>query len=364
MSEFDGQPIDSKLFDAARSGDAATLGALLEHTPEKLGIRDQPYEHTLLHVAAFAGHLPIVDLLLRRGADVNAREAGDNTYPLHWAAAAGHLPVVQRLVDAGGDVIGSGDDHALEVIGWSCCWDGATDDAHREVASFLVSRGARHHIFSAIALNLADEVRRIVAANPFALSQQLSHNEDYQRPLHFAVKMNRPRMVELLLELGADPDARDGSGYPPAVYATDPKVDRPIMELLRSRGEMDLLSNVAVGDWDAAERVLRADPSAIEKSGALHVMAKRNDLAAMRWLLDHGADPNLLWNHWDARVTPLHLAVLGGHEEAARVLLEAGANPRIRDSKHDSDAIGWATFFTKTDLAKLLDSYRKGSRPA
>lgn len=357
---IEGLTIEGQLFNAARSGDLEKLTMLLDENPGKLSIRDKPYEHTLLHVAAFSGHAPIVDLLLRRGADVNAREVGDSTYPLHWAAAAGHLDVVRRLVDAGGDVVGSGDDHALEVIGWACCWNGADDDAHRKVADFLVSRGARHHIFSAIALDLADEVRRIVAADPTALARTLSHNEDYQRPLHFAVRMNRPRMVELLLELGADPVAKDGSGYPPAVYATDPSVDRAVMELIRSRGEMDLLSAVAVGDWSSADRVLRSDPDAIEKTGALHVMAKRNNLAAMKWLLDRGADPDLLWSHWDARVTPLHLAVLGGHEEAVRVLLEAGANPRIRDSKHDSDAIGWATFFRMKDLASLLESSEAG----
>ncbi len=104
-----------------------------------------------------------MDLLLTRGLDVNIREKGDNTYAMHWAAAAGHLHVVRRLADAGGDVIGDGDDHALEVIGWARCWGGCDDAAHRAVVDFLVSRGARHHIFSAIALNLADEVRGIVA---------------------------------------------------------------------------------------------------------------------------------------------------------------------------------------------------------
>ena len=102
-----------------------------------------------------------------------------------------------------------GDDHELEVIGWATCWDEADDDAHRAVARFLISRGARHHIFSAIALNLGDEVRRIVSADAAVLRRQMSHNENHQLPLHFAVRMNRPEMVELLLELGADPTIRD-----------------------------------------------------------------------------------------------------------------------------------------------------------
>ena len=162
-----------------------------------------------------------MELLLQRGLDVNTREKGDNTYAMHWAAAAGHLEVVRRLADAGGDVVGHGDDHELEVIGWATCWDGGDDDAHRAIADFLVSRGARHHIFSAIAMNLADEVRRIVAADASALARPMSRNESYQLPLHFAMRMNRPEMVALLLELGADPAAVDGSGMSAVVYAAD-----------------------------------------------------------------------------------------------------------------------------------------------
>src|SRR5438132_7474913 len=42
------------------------------------------------------------------------------------------------------------------------------------------SRGARHHIFSAIAMNLADEVRRIVAEDPSALNRRQSRNENHR----------------------------------------------------------------------------------------------------------------------------------------------------------------------------------------
>ena len=142
---------EDQLFDAARNGDVDTLAARLDQHPEKLHARNTPYEATLLHVSAASGHLDAVDLLLTRGLEVNVRESGDNTCAMHWAAAHGHLAVVERLADAGGDVAGHGDDHALEVIGWATCWD----PCQREVAHFLVSRGARHHMFSAVAVNLA-----------------------------------------------------------------------------------------------------------------------------------------------------------------------------------------------------------------
>jgi ankyrin repeat protein len=359
----DSLTVDGQLFDAARNGDVDALAALLDKHPEKLQVRTKPHEQTLLHLAAFGGHLASVELLLRRGLDVNARDdavKGDNTYAMHWAAAAGHLDVVRRLADAGGDVVGHGDDHELEVIGWATCWDGA-DQRHHGVADFLVSRGARHHIFSAISMNLGDEVRRIVTADPAAVSRPQSRNEDYRLPLHFAVLRNRPEMVALLLELGADPSATDGTGYPAAAYATAPDTDRSVMEAIRARGGIrDLFTAVALSEWETAARLLSENPSVVAPGGAsagvLHLMAKRNNVAAVNWLLDHGLDPNARWSHWDAEVTPLHLAASQGHADVVRLLLAAGADPSIRDSKHDGDAAGWADHFGQSEVVKILSA--------
>jgi ankyrin repeat protein len=292
---------------------------------------------------------------------------------MHWAGAAGHLPVVRRFADAGGDIVGRGDDHGLEVIGWTTCWDGGDDAAHRAVAEYLLSRGARHHIYSAISLNLAKEVRRIVAADPSTLNSRMSRNENNEMPLHYAIQRNRPEMVSLLLELGADPLAVDGAGMPAAAYATAPDMDRPVMEKIRAltsselvsaargnrpsrSGMMDLAATVALGDWETATRLLTENPKLIQ-SGALHLMAKRNDVAALKWLLDHGADPNARWAHWEAEVTPLHLAASQGHAESVRLLLNGGADPSIRDTMHDADAIGWAEFFRRPDIVQILKAH-------
>lgn len=366
----DSLSVEGQLFVAARRGDVQTLSGLLDQHPETLQARDEPYEWTLLHAAAGEGQLAVVDLLLRRGLDPNAREKGDNTYAMHWAAAAGKLDVVRRLADAGGDVIGHGDDHEMEIIGWATCWDGTDDADHRAVVEFLLSRGARHHMFSAIAGNLGDEVRRLVASNPAALASRMSRNENHQTPLHFAVGHNRPQMVPLLLELGADPLIADGFGFPPAMYATSSDIDRPVMTAIRAMtagelvsanrghrptraGTMDLLASLALADWDAAARLVRDNP-ALRDGGVLHLAAKRNDPGAVRWLLEHGTSPNARWTHWDADVTPLHLAILHNHVDVARALIDAGADTTIRDSKHDSDAFGWAEFFHRDAIAEML----------
>jgi ankyrin repeat protein len=68
---------------------------------------------TPLHLAAFFGHLPILELLLARGADVRAksRNANGNT-PLHAALAANHNMAAGLLIGSGADV------NAADAEGW------------------------------------------------------------------------------------------------------------------------------------------------------------------------------------------------------------------------------------------------------
>ena len=370
-SHIDSLTIDGQLFDASRKGDVGQLAALLDEHRDKLYARNKPYEHTLVHVAAQNGQLDAVDFLLKRGIDPNTREKGDNTYPMHWAAAAGHIDVVRRLADAGGDVIGEGDDHALGMIGWATGWDGCDDATHRAIADFLISRGAHHHIYSAMSIGDEDEVRRIVAADATQLERRQSHNEDFRRPLHFAVHGNLHRMVKLLLELGADPLGTDASGHTAVAYAMNPEIARPVVEAIRDRSGPTLLDSVAIGDWETAKRLMRQSPDAVAREGVLHLMAKTGNIAAVKWLLEQGADPNARWNHWNDLLTPLHLAVLGNHLEVTRALLAAGADPTIRDTEHDSDALGWAKFLLQhrgdsaekrrrgEEIAGLLEEHSK-----
>ncbi|MGH9204070.1 MAG: hypothetical protein ACRD2A_22820, partial [Vicinamibacterales bacterium] len=78
---------------------------------------------------------------------------------------------------------------------------------------------------------------------------------------------------------------------------------------------------------------------------------------------DKGAQPNGIWLYGDAELPAIHLAALQGHDEVVRVLLAAGADPLIRDSKHDGDAIGWANHFKQWKIVQMLAAHLTSSKP-
>jgi ankyrin repeat protein len=227
-------------FKACSNGDVSGLAHLLGAEPG-LVHGTQPNARfggwTGLHEAAKRGHAEIVRLLLARGADPNARETGDNTYPLHWGAAHRHNEVIRILLDAGADVHGEGDAHGLDVIGWGTYFrePGAALGDKPETAALLVARGARHHIFSALSLGDPDLVRSVVSQNTSALARKMSPFEGGLTPLHFALQIGRHDLLRLLIELGAILEEKDKSGLT-ALEAAMLQGDREAVKVLMAAG--------------------------------------------------------------------------------------------------------------------------------
>jgi ankyrin repeat protein len=46
--------------------------------------------------------------------------------------------------------------------------------------------------------------------------------------------------------------------------------------------------------------------------------------------------------------------VESGALDICRLLLDAGADPNIRDDKYDATALGWAQFFGRQDFSDLI----------
>src|SRR5215471_8589884 len=98
----------------ARLGDEAALARLAESNP------DQVRADGVLLAAIASGHLEIVRWLLRLGANVNGRSTDPTHHTaLHEAAWAGSLPIVQLLVTAGADVTARDDTHNGTARGWA-----------------------------------------------------------------------------------------------------------------------------------------------------------------------------------------------------------------------------------------------------
>lgn len=90
--------LDSRMWDAARAGDAATVATMLQqganiHYASRFG-------ETALHAATAAGSLQTAIYLINAGANVNAATANGWT-PLHHAARFGRADIANFLVNKG-----------------------------------------------------------------------------------------------------------------------------------------------------------------------------------------------------------------------------------------------------------------------
>jgi len=238
-------------FEACGKGDVDALRGLLAADPGLVRATRPHAQYggwTGLHSAAQGGHLDAVRLLLEHGADPNAREAGDNTTPLHWAAAGRYIETVRALLDAGGDVHGFGDVHELDAIGWATFFHepGRAPGHNPEMASLLIERGARHHIFSAISVGDLDLIRSLVEQNPEILDRRMSRFEQGQTPLHFAIGLKRYDILDLLIELGADLEAGDINSH-------------TALEVAMMRGDREAASRLQAAGAKEPKRIETSD---------------------------------------------------------------------------------------------------------
>jgi uncharacterized protein len=87
----------------------------------------------------------------------------------------------------------------------------------------------------------------------------------------------------------------------------------------------------------------------------LHNAVKVGDIATMRVLLE--ADRRLAnsRSETDPRGTyPLHVAAEFGQAAAAMVLLDYGADVSLLDYENDAIALGWAAFFGRPAIVRVL----------
>jgi ankyrin repeat protein len=311
----EGKAADQRVVQAARSGDAATVRALIR---QRADVNATEVDGTTaLHWAAWAGDADLVTALLRAGASASAANRYGMT-PLLVAASNGHAPIVDALLKGGAPAAAAGPEGDTPLM--------------------LAARSG-----SVAAVNL------LLEAGAGVNAKEQWHG---QTALMWAAAENHGAVVKALAERGADVNRRSNVLEPPLREILDFRTDK---------------------NGQALQTLLTTFP----RGGLTPLLfaARHGSLAAARVLIEAGADLNLADPDG---ISPLVLAIRNGHYDVAALLVDRGANVNAGDRVNrtalymavDMHSLDWiqnrpapkaAGAIDSLDLVKLL--LAKGARP-
>jgi len=283
---------------------------------------DEPAPISVLYHACMSDNVPLVKLLLERGAETQDGEA------IYHAAQFDRRACLEALVAHGADLSSTQRPYGNTPLYFLVGHQGDDDGRAPWFKGFtwLLEHGADPNVPSL---------------------------EKQETPLQ-GVAGGGPKVAtaRALLAHGADPDLRRGDGR--TAYAIAVRHgNRAIAALLEEHGadttalgpDDELFAACFDGDADRARAVLAAHPElaqAIPANGgaALSDAVLHDNLHAIRVLLSLGS--SLGAEGW-AQGTPLHVAAWTGKLEMVRALLALGAPVNVRDGQFGSSPLGWAS---------------------
>ena len=184
-----------------------------------------------------------VDFLLEK--DGNWDMIGvNNGALLHRAAWAGDLPMVQRLVAKGADISNRDNPFTSTPLSW------AQHNKQAHVFDWMRSH-CRIDLHEAVGFDLREHVEARLREDPSSVNMRRDHWDIPQcTPLHWAAwtgyedvdgwrshdLAQREELVSLLLDKGADPNVVSGNGYTPLDVADAAPGGAAIVALLEQRG--------------------------------------------------------------------------------------------------------------------------------
>ncbi len=368
-AEINGRPGGKPPIIIAALSDQMTMVELLLNRGANVEARENGSGDTALITAIRSGYLSVVQVLLAHHADVNAKSPGDIT-PLHLAAQKGYADIAGLLITNGADV------NAADKNGYTPLY-GAATAGNTPVMEVLMARKAdvnarandgKTPLYAAVE-------RGQLGAAALLLKNGADVNATWSgsRPLHDAVIRNNADLVKLLLDNGADPNARRSSynfidigtsaghaeDVTPLIMAVMNRQPDIVNLLIAHRADV----NAVDASGDSALSVLAGielaeqDTTPTGGRGGFgggqtlqpHVLLK-TQLAIANSLLAAGADVNSQNNF---KESPLRKAVYNKSSELVKLLLQHQAKVDLLDGQGYSP-LEWAVQWQAADIAGLL----------
>ncbi|NXA18533.1 ZDH13 Palmitoyltransferase, partial [Ibidorhyncha struthersii] len=170
---------------------------------------------TLLHWAAINNRQELVKYYISKGAIVDQLGGDLNSTPLHWAIRQGHLPMVMLLLKCGADP------SLIDGEGFSSIHL-AVLFQHMPIVAYLISKGQNIDttdfngqtplMLSAQKVIGPEPTRFLLKFNP---SLNAVDNVQKNTALHWAITSGNTSAVDLLLEAGASLDIKNVKGETP-----------------------------------------------------------------------------------------------------------------------------------------------------
>ena len=271
--------------------------------------------------AARAGDVDAVRALLKRGSDVNQAQ-GDGMTALHYAAQSGQVDLVQMLLSAGANA------RATTRLGGYTPLHLASLGGHASAVAALIASGASAEsrtTTGATALMLAarsgsvETVNRLIENGAPVNAADTAHG---QTALMIAAGLDRADVVRALVARGAQTGV--ASTVVNLAKLTQEVEADPLNGQVRRNAPASASESTQVA---GLTRPYTYNELISAQGGltALHFAARQGAAASVAALVEGGAaidQPSP-----GDRATPLLVAVINGHFDVARYLLEKGANP-------------------------------------
>jgi ankyrin repeat protein len=322
------------LLDAAKAGDSSAVQAQLAKKADP-NVADADGS-TALHWVVENDDLALTQALLAAGARARVANRHGIT-PLHLAATNGNAPIVQRLIEAGADVNGATPGSETPLMMAARTGDPETVKALLTYGAVVDAReGWRGQtaLMWAATENNADAIRLLIEAGADIKAKSSSGRFT---AFLFAVRGGHVDATRALLDAGADVNERMTDGMSALVLALY-NAHYELAAFLLDRGADP---NVAEQGWAALHQVVwsRRPNRGFNMPGAVPT-GRIDSLDVVRKLAARGADLNArmtkeprdgnrnMLNRIGA--TPFVMAAKSADVPLMRVLLELGADPKIK----------------------------------